>query len=256
MAVKAVESLRRGLHILEAFSAARPQQKLSEITRKTGLPKPTVYRLLQTLVGLDFVKYDPEETTYRLGPKVMSLGFAVLSGLDVREAAQPYLEQLSRELDQNVNLGVLDGGEVIYVTRIKRRRILNIDLHVGSRLGLHNTSIGRAILAWLDEPDRERIIAELLADPAKEAVIGPGAERLRAMLARVRAQGYAICDEEFAVGLRAAGAPVFNARGEVEAAINVAVFSPMCSRADLESRITPRLLDVAAQVSRIRGYPG
>ncbi len=254
MAVKAVESLRRGLQILEAFSADQPYQKLSEITKKTGLPKPTVYRLLQTLVALDFVKYDPEETFYRLGPKVMSLGFSVLSGLDVREAALPYLEQLSRKLDQNVNLGVLDGREVIYVARIKRRRILNIDLSVGSRLGLHNTSIGRAILAWLNEADRERILAELPGDAAE--AYGPGAEGLRVELARVRDQGYAICDEEFAVGLRAVGAPVFNAQGEVEAAINVPVFSPMCSREELESKITPRLLEVAAQVSRVRGYQG
>ncbi len=252
MAIKAVESLRKGLGILEAFSAPRSTLSLQEISQMTSLPKATAYRFLQTLIALQYIHYFPESRSYRLGPKVMSLGFSTLSGLDIGNVAQPYLEDLSRKIDQNVNLGVLDGSEVVYIIRIKRHMILGIDLSVGSRLSAHNTAIGQAILAFSDSPIAERIGTEL-SRKSNSGEAGPRGELLRKRLDLVRARGYALSDGDYVSGLRSIGVPTFKGQGEVEAAINVPVFSQFCSRGKLIKDYLPLVQDVAKTISLLRG---
>ncbi len=255
--MKLVESLRKGLEVMQAFSSQAPRLRLQEVARKTGLPKATAYRLLRTLVSLGYVRYDSGTAEFYLGPRVMSLGFTVLSSLDLRETAQPYLEELARNIGQNVNLGILDRTEVIYVERIKKRRIINIDLFVGSHLPAHATSIGKAILAFLDEAALEEALGAMLADPEIAAEIGPEGKDLHQELAQVRRQGYALNDQATFPGLRAVAAPVFNQEGRVEGAVNVAVFSQLTSREELLNQHLPWLLTTVANISRARGFrPG
>jgi len=251
---KFVTSLQRGLEILEAFTPAEAKLKLRELTLKTGLPKTTVFRLLKTLISLDYVHFNSEAKQYSLGPRVMSLGFTVLSSLDLRDAALPHIEDLSRIADQNVNLGILDRTEVVYIERIKKRRILNIDHHVGSRLNIYQSSIGRAILAFLRKDKFREVLREILKDREAVKHIGPNGEQLLEKLQETHLKGYALNDEEMTPGLRAIGAPVFNAQGEVEAAINIPVFSQMVSREELIQRYAPLLLDTAKKVSAARGF--
>ncbi|KIX14212.1 IclR family transcriptional regulator [Dethiosulfatarculus sandiegensis] len=254
--MKVVESLKKGLSLLESFSVSHPRLKLQDLVHRTGLPKATAYRMLRTLMSLNYVRYDPVSTEYYLGPKVMSLGFAVMSSLDLREKALPYLEELSRKTDQNANLGILDGMEVVYIERVKKRRIVNIDLTIGSRLAAHSTSIGRAILAFLEPDELDLMIENLLLDPLAITQIGEDGAKLRQELELVRERGYAINDEELVQGLRAVGAPVFNAAGKVQAAINIAEFSRTCSRTDLLNKHVPMLLKTAETLSRASGHQG
>ncbi len=240
--------------ILEAFTVAEPRIRLQEVVNKTGLPKGTVFRFLKTLTALHYIFFDPASKQYALTPKVMKLGFTALASMDVREIALPHLRELSRVTGQNVNLGVLDGLEVVYIERIKKRRILNIDLYVGSRLNAYGTSIGHAILAYLDEEERKEIIHQLTKEPGALQRIGPGGGRLAAVLEEVRKNGYALVDEEFFSGLRAVGAPVFDHEGRVDAAINIPVFSSMVSREELIERYVPLLLETAANISTARGH--
>jgi IclR family pca regulon transcriptional regulator len=249
-----VNSLQRGMQILEAFTAAEPRLRLQQLTFKTELPKTTVFRFLRTLTSLNYLHFDLKTKTYSLGPRVMSLGFTVLSTLDLRDAALPHLEELSRISDQNVNLGILDKTEVVYVERIKRRRILNIDLHVGSRLDLYQSSIGRAILAFLAEDEFRRIFGEIMKDREARRRVGPGGKQLLKKLEEARRKGYALNDEEMIPGLRAIGAPVFNYKGIVEGAINMPVFSAEVSLRELTERYLPLLLDTAKKISATRGF--
>lgn len=254
--MKLVESLRKGLEVMEAFTSQRPRLRLQEVASLTDQPKATAYRLLRTLVDLGYLRYDAQSFQFYLAPRVMSLGFTVLSSLDLRETAQPYLEDLSVKIDQNVNLGILDRSEVVYVDRIKKRRILNIDLFVGSRLPAHASSIGRAILAFLDEEELNTYFELFGAEREPSAGRGPGAEKLRQELAVVRRQGYALNDQESFAGLRAAAAPVFNAQGKVEGAVNVAVFSQLTSREELLRNYLPWLLHTVENISKARGFLG
>lgn len=254
MNMKLVESVRKGLEVMEAFSSNKPRLRLLEVARLTDQPKATAYRLLRTLMALGYVNYDKSTMEFYLGPRVMSLGFTVLSSLDLREVARPYLEDLSQKTGQNVNLGLLDRAEVIYVERIKKRQILNIDLFVGSRLPAHSSSIGQAILAFLGQDKLQEAIEILLADEVAAAEIGHDGVELKKNLAQVREQGYAINDQDSFIGLRAVAAPLFNREGEVEGAVNVASFSQLTSREELTQKHLPWLLTTVASISRSRGF--
>jgi IclR family transcriptional regulator, pca regulon regulatory protein len=257
MAVKAIESLLKGLAVLQVFTGDPAGMKLPEVTRKTGMPRATVYRILQTLVTAGYLHYFQAEGVYRLAPKVLSLGYAALSGLDLAETAEPQLRELSRRLDQNVNLGVLQGHEVVYIVRIKVRRILGIDLAVGSRLNAYNSAMGKALLAFL-EPDRLDAVIETIAqDPTARDRIGERGQLLRQQLAEVRELGYSVSDGETVSGLISAAVPVRGRFGWVEGAVNLPVFSQFCTRRELETDLLPHLRATALTISRLRGYrPG
>jgi IclR family pca regulon transcriptional regulator len=255
MAVRLVESLAKGLEILHVFSANPTGLRLPEVTRLTGLPKATAYRFLQTLVSENYLRFFPASGTFRLGPKVMSLGFGALLSLDIAELAQPYLEDLSGKIHQNVNLGVLDGVEVVYLVRIKVQSILGINLTVGSRISAYNSAIGKAILAYLSPEQLQPIIDEISLDPAVAKKIGRDGRILKQQLAVIRKQGYAVNDGETVPGLASVAAPIRNAKGLVEAAINVPVFAELCSVKTLVEEHLPLLLEMAKTISQLRGYP-
>ncbi len=156
-------SLQRGLQIFEAFTLFSPRMRLQEVVNETGLPKVTVLRFLRTLTALNYICYNNESKLYSLSTRVMSLGYTALSGVQVREAALPFLERLSETNGQNVNLGIFDGIQVVYVERIKKKQILNIDLHVGSRLTAYNCSIGQVMLRrglrWDVSSEKKQVIS-------------------------------------------------------------------------------------------------
>lgn len=257
MAVKPIESLLKGLEVLQVFTGDPAGMKLPEVTRKTGMPRATVYRILQTLVSAGYLNYFQAEGAYRLAPKVLSLGYAALTGLDLAETAEPYLRELSLRLDQNVNLGVLQGHEVVYIVRIKVRRILGIDLAVGSRLNAYNSAIGKAILAFLEPGRLEEVIQIILQDPQTRDRIGQRAELLRRQLSEVKELGYSLSDGETVSGLLSVAVPVHDRFGRVEGAVNLPVFSQFCSRRELVEDLLPHLRQTALTISRLRGYrPG
>lgn len=253
MAAKTVKSLKKGLEILEAFSNYGSSLSLQEIAQATGLPKPTAYRFLQTFLSLNYIHYFSTTRTYRLGPRVMALGLSVLSAMDLGTVAQPYLEELSRRIDQNVNLGILDGCDVVYIIRIKRRKILEIDLSVGSRLSACGTAIGHAILAFSAKEKVERIIKNLSQDPVIAEKMGPDWKTFKQKLAKIRQDGYSLNDEDYVKGLRSVGVPIFKENGEVEGAVNVPVFSQLCTTETLINDYLPLVKKTAETLSELRG---
>jgi IclR family pca regulon transcriptional regulator len=249
-----VNSLQRGLAILEAFTRERPRQNLQQLTQATSLPKTTVLRLLRTLISLGYVRLDSAAREYSLGPRVMSLGYATLSGMELREIARPYLEDLSRQSEQNVNLAILDGTEAIYIERITRTHLISTDHTVGSRVNTHSTAIGRAMLAFLEEDELNDTLGRLYGDPETAKHLRHERESFCRLLKAVRRNGYALNNEEYIVGIRAVGAPIFNAGGRVEAAINMPVFSKGVSMKDLTERLAPMIVNTALEISATLGY--
>jgi len=117
-----VTALSRGISILEAFDEANPELGITQIARKVGLSKTTTFRLVQTLVVLRYLVLS-SENKYRLGPRVLSLGFNVLQTLDLKTIAAPHLQSLSKECHETVNMAVLDEYELVYIERIKTQQI-------------------------------------------------------------------------------------------------------------------------------------
>ncbi len=150
-----VQSLSRGLTVLQAFNAERPAMTLADMARATGLTRATARRLLFTLVTLGYVCTDGR--TFELTPRVLDLGFAYVSSLQLPDIAQPFMEALSDRVHESVSASVLDGTQIVYVARVNTQRIMGISLAIGSRLPAAWTSMGRVLLAGLVRGTSRRV---------------------------------------------------------------------------------------------------
>jgi IclR family transcriptional regulator, pca regulon regulatory protein len=251
------QSLERGLAILSAFGSNRPLIGVSELSRELTLSRSTAHRYIATLTSLGYLQQDRETRRYRLGPRVLDLGFAAIHSMDVRELSVRHLQQLSDETGFTVNMAVLDGPDVVYIERCRTsrpgQREIDLNLHIGSRLPAYCTALGKALLAFLPEERLEEILAR-----TDLAGLGPNTitdrRSLRTELGRIRRTGIAINNEELAYGLRSIAAPVRGASGEVVAAINLAVHRSMVSIDDLIALFGPVVRRAAAAISAELGY--
>ena len=251
------QSLERGLAILSAFRSGRPLLGVSELGRDIGLSRSTTHRYVSTLAVLGYLQQDPATKKYRLGPRVLDLGFSAINSMELREIAAPHLRELSDETGYTVNMAILDDLDIVYVERCRSsqagQREIDLNLHVGSRLPAYCTSLGKALLANLDPADRaERLQRVDFARRGPNTLTSRRA--LDAELRRVREQGYAVNNEELAYGLRSVAAPVLNHDGEAVAAINLAVHSSMVSSDEIGKRLAPVLQGAAASISARLGY--
>ena len=253
---KRVNSMIRGLEILESFTPSDSHLTLQELSTRTGLPKTTVHRFLKTLLTMNYVSLDERTKAYCLAPRVMALGFSVLSGMDIRAKALPYMEALSRGTGQNINLAILDRTEMLYIERITVRRIINTNLHVGSRVNCYQTAMGRSHIAFLPNEEYDRLIQELVKDKEAISHIGRRGEKLEEILKEVRNKGYAVNDDEWIPGLHAIGCPVFNGRGEVEASLNMCCISQMVGFDEMIEKFVPPLMETARKISSVLGFDG
>jgi IclR family transcriptional regulator, pca regulon regulatory protein len=245
-----VQSLERGLAVIRAFDADHSEMRLSDVAAATGLTRAAARRFLLTLVELGYVRF--EDGRFSLRPRVLDLGYAFLSGLSFAEIAQPHMEGLVRQLNESSSISVLDDTDIVYVVRVPTRRIMTITLAVGTRLPAYATSMGRVLLAQLDEDELEERLARIKQKKLTSHTI-TGKRALRAELDQVREQGYAMVDQELEEGLRSAAVPIRDAGGRM-AALNISVHASRASMEDLRKSYLPVLLQVAADVELdIRG---
>ena len=240
-----LQSLERGLGVLQVFSKDHARLTLSDVARLAGITRATARRILLTLEQLGHVRSDGR--LFSLTPRVLNLGWAYLSSLNLWEIAQPLMEQLVEETGESCSAATLDLPDVVYVARVPTRRIMSITLSVGTRLPAHCTSMGRVLLAALppDELDRYLAGAEL-ATWTDRTTTDP--ERLRAALDETRQRGWALVDQELEIGLRSVAAPI--RRGPVTiAALNVSSAVSRVSLDDLRRRILSPLVRTADTIS-------
>jgi IclR family pca regulon transcriptional regulator len=181
---------------------------------------------------------------------VLLLGYAYLHTASLPNVVQPLLEQLSRETDESCSASVLDGQAIVYIARASRRRVMSINLSVGSRLPAYCSSMGRVLLANMP-PERARAV--LLASELRRFTPTTlvDVDRLMAELVTVRAQNYAIIDEELELGLRSIAVPLINNRGTVVAAINVGAQAARVSLEKMRDVFLPHLLRAQADLRRL-----
>lgn len=251
---KFITSLARGLSVLEAFEQTQPTMGISDLAQKTGLSKSTIYRLVYTLRSLGYIIPDNQDGKYTLGPRVLSLGYAVLSSLDLREVAQPYLIRLSHLVKETVNLAVLDEWKLVYVDRIKTQQIININLHVGSRLELYNTAMGRVLAAFRKKEWMDQYLNYLKKIPEAEPYWRNNGEKLLKILEDVRTNDYAVNNQELTPGLISVASPVKNREGEVIGAVNIAVSSSLYSLERLQKELILPLRQTTQAISLALGF--
>jgi IclR family acetate operon transcriptional repressor len=217
-----VESVDRALRLLQELSDRGSGATLEELSASSGLPKSSLHRTLAALRERGFAN-QLEDGRYLLGPEVMRIAFDFYDRLDVRVLLRPTLDQLRRELNETVHLGVLDGSDVIYVDKLEPARPIALTSKVGGRNPAHSTAVGKALLAWT-YPTTDAIqewaerSAPLEARTPK-TIVEPIA--LVREMERIRADGYAKDMEESELGVRCVAAAVFFGGGRPLAAISV-----------------------------------
>ena len=241
-----VQSLARGLSVIRAFGRDRPSMTLSDIAEVTGLTRATARRFLLTLIELGYVRADGR--LFTLTPRVLELGFSYLSGLALPEIVTPHLDGLSRRLNESASSSVLDGGDIVYIARVPARRIMTVSITVGTRFPAHATSMGRVLLAGLDDADLDRYLESFDREHLTAKTVTDAAA-LRETVEQVRRQGWALVDQELEQGLRSIAAPLHGADGRVVAAINVSTSTSTASLERISDEYRPAVLETAADIS-------
>jgi IclR family pca regulon transcriptional regulator len=240
-----VQSLERGLAVIRAFGADDPELTLSDVARRTGLTRAAARRFLLTLTDLGYVRTDGKQ--FALTPRVLDLGYAFLSSLTLPEVAEPHLERLAAELRESSSVSVLDGDEIVYVGRVPTSRIMRVSINVGTRFPAYATSMGRVLLAALPEAELAQYLERAEIRPLTARAIDNPRD-LAAELDRVRAQGWALVDQELEEGLRSIAAPIRDAGGRTIAAVNVSAHASRVSAEDIKQTLLPPLLAAAQRI--------
>lgn len=238
-----VSALERGVAVLNCFTETRRSLTSTELSRLTGVPRPTVTRLAATLVAQGMLKQEPEGDRYMLGPGVVSLARVFLAGLDVRAAARPRMQALAEAVGGSVYLAVPDGLEMVLIEACRpRTTMLAPRLDVGSRAPIANSALGRAWLWALPAEQRSRMIESLrLARGSDWAALEPGMQRA---LADADQLGYCISAGEFHREINSVSVPLVGPDGEIMA-LNSGTAAFVFTEDHLRQVVAPQLLKMA-----------
>ena len=240
-------SLARGLTVVQAFTQQHQQMTISQLSVKTGLSRAAVRRCLYTLAKLGFAGTE-DGSRYSLRPRMLTLSHSFTASNSLSIAAQPILERLSSTHRESFSVATLDGEDIVYVARTTVSRVMSVDLHIGSRLPAYCTSMGRILLAHLspDQLDAYFNNIELIAHTPRTIT---SEEKLRLILRTVRRNGYALCDQEFEIGLRSLAVPIHAPSGRVVATLNLSGSAPRLSTLDMQTRFISILRSAANELS-------
>ncbi|GAA4714798.1 IclR family transcriptional regulator C-terminal domain-containing protein [Pseudonocardia yuanmonensis] len=246
-----VQSLERGFAVLLAFDEDMTNPTLAELAAKTGLSRPAVRRLLLTLQRLGYVAN--HGTRWSLTPRVLTIGQHYTATNARIELAQPHLLRLAERTGESASLAELDEFDAVYVARVPVRRIMSLNVAVGSRVPAHATSMGRVLLAWAGPASISRFLEEApLRRHTPRTVTDPA--ELRMVLAQVREQGWSIVDGELEEGLVSAAAPVRDRTGAVVAALASSTSAGRLAPERLRDETVPVLLETATAISTALGW--
>jgi DNA-binding IclR family transcriptional regulator len=248
-----IKSIEKCFVILDCLHTNRHTPTLEEISQVTGYKKTTCFRLLKTMRTLGLVEMLPGKKKYRYGPRLAALGLSALKNMNLRQSALPILQQLRDETGETINLTLLSGSEILYVERIMSDYLINVNVNVGDRLPVYCASMGKVILAFLSESRLEQILSAIKFIPRTEKTIASRSALLKE-LERIRANGFAINDEELEKGLRAVAAPIFNYTGEAFAATNIAWTTARHPDRAAFTKYAQKIVAAAMQISQLMGY--
>lgn len=245
-------AVSRALDILEFLGQHERGCEARALSESLHIPKSTLFRYLVNLEGRGYVRRNRENGKYGLGLKILELCSRTLTQMTIHEVALPYMRDLLDRFQETVNLGVLEENEVVYVEILESPQAFKMSSHVGGRDFPHATSIGKAMLAFLPEEEVERIVHATGLPRHTEKTI-TSLSRLKEELTTIRQRGYAIDDQENEEGACCIGAPIFDRRGDVIAAISISGPARRFSTKEIEDMGTA-LLEATSQISQNIGH--
>ena len=214
------QSLSRALNLLQRLSENPDGLSLTDLSYQLGMPAATVHRLLNTFEEFDFVEQDSAQGLWFIGLKAFTVGNAFVHRRDFVASARPHMHALVELCGETVNLGVIDDGEAVFISQVESREVMRMIVRLGSRSPIHASGVGKALLAAMPQQRVEQILQYRgLARYTERSI--DNAAQLYAELERVRQLGYALDDEEQAVGLRCVASAIFDENGQALAAISL-----------------------------------
>lgn len=249
-----VPALARGLQLLMQFNRNERELSGAELSRRLGLPRASVFRMLFTLEQGGFVERAEDGVSYRLGLAVLRLGFELLASMELTEHGRPVIEELRDRCGYSTHIVVRDAREVVFIAKVAGRSALFHSIQVGARLPAHATVLGRLLMADLDMkglqalyPD-EPLHAYTPRTPTTLA-------QLKALIDDDRAKGYGVSMGGFESGISTIAAPVFNDRGAVAAAVSISVPAQRIDDGELPSLVDMVRTAAAQLTERISHLP-
>jgi DNA-binding IclR family transcriptional regulator len=253
-----VQTIERTTMILDIIGRYPNGLSLGDLARQAGLPKGTTHRLVSSMAYFNFIFQDPVTKNYQLGFKLVELGNLLLSQIDLRSEARPYLIHLSKLVKETIHLVVLDEDKALYIDKVDlhtKSSGLQMISRLGSRLDLHCSSVGKVLLAHMDNHEAKAIIATIgLTKHTARTITDPA--RLMRHLESIRNNGYAIDDEENEEGIRCVAAPIYNGRGGIEAAVSISGPMTRITMERIETDLKERVCETANHISTKLGYGG
>jgi IclR family transcriptional regulator, KDG regulon repressor len=241
-------AVERALNILEAAAQRREGLTNAEISRKLGIPKSSASYILRTLEKRGYLRREAETGRYRLGLKILSLGGDAQTSLDLAHVALPFMRSLVEKIRMTSHLAVLDQGEAVYIEKVEAPGFFKVNTWVGRRMFLHSTSVGKCLLAWLQKHEIENLVKPQGLKKRTPKTI-TSITKLVTDLEHVKQSGYAVDDEENSLGARCLGAPIFDAMGNVTAALGASGTLTQTDEVNMP-RIIEALKETARRISR------
>jgi len=248
-----VQSVARAAALLQVLGEANHPLTPAEISAALGVPRPTVYRLLQTLLSEGLVAQTGR--AFAIGSKVLWLAARRLEQLELRAVGRPILTELRDRTGETVHLAVLEGGQVVYVDKLESPGPLRMASMVGRIFPAHSTALGKAMLAFLPTEQVTEILERHgLVRRTANTITDP--KRFWAELAAVRARGYAIDNIENEEGIRCVGAPIFDHTGAVAGAVSVSGSASAITLDRARRELAPLVREAAERISQALGWTG
>ena len=244
-----VPALAQGLGILSLFGGERRSFTAPEIALKLSLPRTKVFRLLQTLQSMDYVRCEQDKRHFSLGPALLNRGFEYLASLDMVELAQPILQRLRDRTGLSSHMAVRDGREIIYVSRFAARSTIASSVNIGTRFPVHATIMGRMTIFEMDDRELDRLFGKQPLERFTKQT-PTTLKALKLLLAEDRKRGYAVSQSFFEAGVSSIAAPVRDSAGAILAAINVTAVNAHIDDHAMHGDLKEAVLEAAAEISR------
>ncbi len=233
--VQGVKSAQRTLEILEVVARYSDGVGFVELSSQLPYPKSSLHGLLQTIISMRWLTFDPDKRVYSIGVKPWEVGQSFLRSRELVVRARQFMREANEELGETVQLGILDDLDVVYIDKVEGNRPLRLISSIGSRLPAYVTGIGKALLAGLDDSVLDSRFAGTKLEEYTSRTI-PTGDALIKVLHEVRTQGYAIDDGEYTLGVFCVAVPIRDGAGSVVAAMSCSVPKARIELGELETK--------------------
>jgi DNA-binding IclR family transcriptional regulator len=247
-----VQSLQRTFDILEVIGHSVTPVGLKYITDATGLPKSTVYRLLNNLESRDYIRCD-SNGNYRLGVQLLMMSQRAEQNFEIKDLARKYLHHLNELTKETVHLAILAKSRILYVDAVESPHALRLVAKLGTTNFVHSTALGKALLIRHKDSRIKEILAEEGMEKRTEHTLCNPEDFLQEMKT-VRTCGYALDDCESEIDGRCIGAPIYDNMGNIVAAISISGLVSRFPRDYIEQEVANKLLESTGEISRALGY--